>query len=108
LANLTRKGGRALLPVKREPHWHKIDEGAYLGFRRGPDTWIARFRERSGKQNYHALEVPRDSKDEFLAAKSLAEAWFTQMGNAAAVYLRSRRVAPKSGVAPRMDTTNQS
>lgn len=82
MVNLSRKGSRASLPVRREPHWHKLGSGAYLGFRRGPDTWIARFRERSGKQNYKALDVPNDCKDQFVAAKKLAEVWFAQMGSA--------------------------
>jgi hypothetical protein len=74
LNDLSRKGSRASLPVRREPYWHKLETGAYLGFRRGPDTWIARFRDRTGDQNYRALtDVPRDCKDQFVAAKKLAE-----------------------------------
>jgi len=83
MADLARKGARMSLPVRREPHWLKLDEGAYLGFRRGPDTWIARFRDGTGEQNYNALKVPAHVRDEFVEAKRLAEEWFVQMRGAA-------------------------
>jgi hypothetical protein len=60
------------LAVGREPHWLRLDEGAYLGFRRGPDTWIARFRDGTGEQNYNALKVPAHVRDEFVEAKRTA------------------------------------
>ena len=48
--------GRARLKPRREPYWLPIGDitGAYVGFRRGPDTWIARFRE-DGRQQYRRL-----------------------------------------------------
>src|SRR5690606_17694112 len=50
-------------------------EGAFLGFRRGPDTWLARFRGRDGKQQYKALgEFP-----EYDDAKRAAEEWLSQL-----------------------------
>lgn len=82
MTDLSRKGARKALEIRREPHWHKLDAGAFLGFRRGPDTWIARFRDRSGKQHYEALRLPADSRDAFVDAKALAESWIAQMGGA--------------------------
>lgn len=82
MIDLTRKTRRLELRERREPYFVKLGKGAYLGFRRGPNTWIARFRTRSGEQNYHSLAVPLDSRDEFHDAKALAEAWFAQMGGA--------------------------
>lgn len=79
MADLSRKGARKELPIRREPYWHKLDTSAYLGFRRGPDTWIARFRERAGNQNYKALKLPAECRDEFIEAKRLAQDWFGQM-----------------------------
>jgi integrase len=84
MPDLTRKSRRLELRERREPYWVKLGKGAYLGFRRGPNTWIARFRDRSGEQNYHSLSVPLDCRDEFHEAKQLAESWFTQMGGALA------------------------
>src|SRR5205823_12621139 len=55
LADLSRKRERDRLPIQRWPHYLKLAEGAYLGFRRGPDTWHARFRDRKGAQHYEAL-----------------------------------------------------
>jgi integrase len=77
LADLSRKRDRERFSVRREPYWQKLEAGAYLGFRRGPDTWIARYRGRDGKQLYHAL-----SAREFDDAKREAETWLKQMGAA--------------------------
>jgi len=82
MPDLTRKSRRLDLSPRREPYWQQLGKGAYLGFRRGPDTWIARFRDRAGAQNYHALPVPMASHDEFQDAKQLAQVWFDQMGGA--------------------------
>jgi Peptide methionine sulfoxide reductase len=35
-------GLRFACRARREPYWQRLEEGAYLGFRRGPDTWVAR------------------------------------------------------------------
>jgi integrase len=77
LADLARKRDRERFSVRREPYWQKLETGAYLGFRRGPDTWIARYRNREGKQIYHALNAR-----EFDDAKREAETWLKQMGAA--------------------------
>jgi integrase len=77
LADLSRKRGRERFSVRREPYWQRLETGAYLGFRRGPDTWIARYRNRDGKQLYHALNAR-----EFDDAKREAETWLKQMGAA--------------------------
>lgn len=82
MPDLTRKSRRLDLAPRREPYWQQVGKGAYLGFRRGPDTWIARFRDRTGKQNYHSLPVLIGSDDELRDAKQLADAWFSQMGGA--------------------------
>jgi len=59
--------------VRREPHWQRLAKGCYLGFRRGPDTWIARF-----KKTYRALDTV--ASDDFDRAKHEAEDWFAQLG----------------------------
>jgi integrase len=82
LYDLTTKSSRAKLDVRREPYFSKLGKGASLGFRRGPDTWIARYIDRSGKKHYHALDLPPGCRDEFVAGKKLAEAWCTQMSGA--------------------------
>ena len=72
-----RKPGRMNLEPRREPYWQRLAEGAYLGFRRGPDTWLARFRGADGKQQYHAIG-PDLEYDE---AKRRAEAWLSQLAS---------------------------
>lgn len=79
MADLSRKRTREKLPVRREPHWQRLDEGAYLGFRRGPDTWVARFRSRDGQQHYNALR----GAVEYDEAKKSAEAWLEQLAGSA-------------------------
>ena len=55
----------------------RMAKGAYLGFRRGPDTWVARHRDRNGNQLYEALSNATEYDD----AKRLAEEWFHSMGS---------------------------
>lgn len=81
MADLSRKRERDRLPLQRDPHYMKLGKGAYLGFRRGPDSWTARLRDRNGLQHYRAFDTI--SSDDFDAAKRAAEAWFTQMGASA-------------------------
>ncbi len=69
--------GRAALPSRREPHWVRISEGCYLGYRRtenGSESFIARFRGSDGKQNYRRLgDVAALSYDQ--ALKQAREWW---------------------------------
>lgn len=78
---------RSKLLPRREPHWHRISEGAYLGYRvmttGKPGSWVARYRDRAtGKQVTKALgdfsEHP-DSKRYDLASSAAVE-WFTHLG----------------------------
>lgn len=73
--DITTKTKRKALRVRNEPYWMKQSKGAYLGFRRGPDTWNARYRV-GDRQHYHALHGAVEYDD----AKRMAEAWFRQMG----------------------------
>lgn len=70
--------GRAKLVAKREPYWHRIESGCYVGYRKliqGEGTWIARWRNPDdGKQHYHSLE----HQDDFDTAVRSARVWFTQ------------------------------
>jgi integrase len=79
LADLSRKRDRERLAPRREPYWQRLAEGAYVGFRRGPDTWVARFRGRDGKQQYKSLGEALDFDD----AKRTAEAWLAQLAGSA-------------------------
>jgi integrase len=57
-----------------------------VGFRRGPDTWHARYRGRDGTQHYRALrDVPADDYDGALQA---AQGWFRQLGGSAVRAIR--------------------
>lgn len=76
MPDLSRKRERERLPIRREPHWHRLAKGCYLGFRRGPDTWIARF-----KKQYKALDTI--ASDDYDGAKRAAEEWCASLGAAA-------------------------
>ncbi|TXI25525.1 MAG: site-specific integrase [Roseateles sp.] len=53
---------RSNLKPRREPYWHRISSGLFVGFRKlpvGEGTWIARYRAPFGRQQYRALgELP--------------------------------------------------
>lgn len=73
--DLSRKRERDRLKLRPDCYWQRLAEGAYLGFRRGPDTWHARFRGRDGKQQYEPLGEALD----YDSAKERAEAWLSQL-----------------------------
>lgn len=79
MADLSRKRDRERLKVRREPHWQRLRAGGALGFRRGADTWIARFRGRDDRQQYQSLGEALEYDD----AKRKAEAWFDQLAGSA-------------------------
>lgn len=73
------KTGRDRLPVRREPHWLKLTSGRYLGFRKTSDSgfWIARYRDRAGKQRYTSLGEL--GQMDFDAASKAAGEWLTTL-----------------------------
>jgi integrase len=79
MPDLSRKRERERLAVRHTPYFQRIGRGAFLGFRRGPDTWSARFRSRDGKQAHKFLGGPL----EFDEAKRQAETWLAQLAGSA-------------------------
>src|SRR5579863_9373774 len=73
--DLSRTRLRDQLKPRREPYWQRLAAGAYLGFRRGPNTWLARFRGRDKKQQYQSLGEAL----EFDKAKTRAEEWLAHI-----------------------------
>lgn len=78
---LDRVDVRDRLPLRRDPYWHRLSQGRYVGFRkmtRGkPGTWLARAYGDAGYA-YETLgdfsTVPEGER--YDAAKKAAEAWF--------------------------------
>jgi len=71
------KRGRDGLAPRREPYWHKLSKGRYLGIRKlasGRAAWIARYRDDEGAQRYYALGEVSDTFG-FDQAKDAAETW---------------------------------
>lgn len=73
---------RDKLKVRREPYWHRIAKGDFLGYRKmieGPGgTWIFRtLDESTGKQKYHSMGDFSDLTDNkrFDAAQKTAREW---------------------------------
>lgn len=94
MADITRKTAREKLEPRREPYWLTLAKGCALGFRRGPDTWIARYTtrtkkpKRTGKASDAAKpkqatkQAPKLYKAltgvvEYHEAKKAAEEWFS-------------------------------
>ena len=73
---------RTSLKIRREPYWHRLSKGAYLGYRKmiagSGGSWVGRLLdEDSGKQSYTALGdfSERPDFERFDAAKKAAQAW---------------------------------
>jgi integrase len=87
LSDLQTKSARKRLAVRREPYWQRLVEGAYLGFRRGPDTWLARYRKPGIKVKPGRSDGPRPEQEyktlgealEYDEAKRRAEEWLEQL-----------------------------
>lgn len=80
--NLSKKSKRDGLPPRRDPYFLALGEGKALGFRRGPDTWVARYLDRTGAYVFQQLkelmqlpDIAAQSADEFERAKLAAEKW---------------------------------
>ena len=79
--------GRDALEPRRDPYWHRLDKGCYLGFRKmtagSTGAWIARALDSTtGKKPTHPLgEFPGlPDGQRFAAAKAAAEEWFEHLG----------------------------
>jgi integrase len=95
MSDLSKKRVREHLVRRRAPHYMRLAAGAYLGFRRGPDTWHARYRAPDGVQHYRALrDVPTDDYD---AALQAAQVWFRQLGGSAVRTIRRGTVREALG-----------
>jgi site-specific recombinase XerD len=85
--NIANVKTRDALPARREPHWSRVAEGQYLGFRKmaagSAGTWVARRRDPdTGKQQHKALGDFEElaAHERFDAARRAADAWFTHLG----------------------------
>lgn len=86
-ASITTVIARDQLKPRREPYWHKVSTGAYLGCRKmvagSAGTWLARYRDAdTGKQHHRALgdfdHLPAAQR--FDAAAEAAREWFQHLG----------------------------
>lgn len=82
---------RDKLKTRREPYWHRVAKGCFLGYRKmtpGPGgPWVARaLDDVAKKQNYKALghfsEIPDNER--FDAAQKAAREWFEHLGKGGA------------------------
>lgn len=90
---------RDKLKPQHEPHWLKLSNGCYLGFRKmtptSTGTWLARFRDDKGKQQKRSFgeyaEMPPSQR--YDAAKRAAEQWFAHLGKGGAAESVTVRMA---------------
>lgn len=82
------RSARAKLAERREPYWTVISAGCAIGYRRGGKggTWIARFRNKLGRQHYDALGAADDAREpdgltvfSFGQAQERARAYFDRI-----------------------------
>jgi integrase len=76
--------GRRALSARLEPYWRRLAVGEYVGYRQSghnpQGTWVARYRDEEGRQNYKALGC----FDDYLDAEKAAREWiltFKQSGD---------------------------
>ena len=71
--------------TRTAPYWMRLRQGAYLGFRVTSRTWVARWRNRDGIQEYEALKAASGYRqsEQFDHAKRMAESWLAQVGSSA-------------------------
>ena len=88
-AKIDTRSARSRLTLRREPYWTVISGGCALGYRRGSKggTWIARFRDDTGRQHYESLGAADDVREpdgltvySFSQAQELARTFFAQKG----------------------------
>jgi integrase len=78
------KAKRDRLSKRREPYWYKLIRGGFIGYRVGAlgGSWIARYRDENGKQNYRSLDLPAHlAVNEFDCAVGEAKNWFDSQQN---------------------------
>ena len=71
--DLKSKTTRDKLKPRREPYWHRVEAGLFVGYRKietGAGTWIARRRADAGGQQYRALGT-LDTLDEAVRVTKL-------------------------------------
>ncbi len=62
-SKLDSRSARLRLAPRREPYWASITRGCTLGYRRGPGTWIAKYRADGGERRYQAIGPADDVTD---------------------------------------------
>jgi len=75
---------RTKLPLRRDPYWHRIAAGRYVGYRRmtrgTPGTWLARFYDGEGYEYESLGEFPALPEGErYDAARRAADEWFKHL-----------------------------
>jgi integrase len=90
-SKLDSRSARLRLKTRREPYWAVIAPGCALGYRRGPGTWIAKYRSDDARRHYEAIGAADDTLDadghaalSFAQAQEKARAFFRQKAREAA------------------------
>lgn len=84
--DLSKVANREKLKPRREPYWHRLEQGRHLGYRPAPDraagSWIAKFYDADTQQKrHHALGdfADRTPNERFAAARKRAQEWFEHL-----------------------------
>jgi len=80
------QAARKRLTPRREPYWHKLTQGRYLGFRRTATggSWISRFQDDTNRKTYHSLGESLDYDSAVTAALN----WFAGVSHVADSHYR--------------------
>lgn len=91
---------RDKLQPRRDPYWHKLSKGCFVGFRKmtvaSKGTWLARYRhEDTNKQSQRPLGdlSAFPPGEQFDLAKKAAEEWFKHLGRGGSTEATTIRLA---------------
>jgi integrase len=83
------RSARGQLSVRTEPYWARMMKGCYVGYRKpshGSGSWIARFRDATGRQNFQSISAADDTIEAngvtvltFDQAQERARVWYEEM-----------------------------
>ena len=102
MVDLTTPESRAKLTPRATPYFQKVSPGRYLGFRRGPNTWLAREqRSREAKRKFHAIGP--EAEHDYHAALAKAVEWFQRREDDDVVSSSKMTLAVSFGKLPLID-----
>ncbi|MHB1991005.1 tyrosine-type recombinase/integrase [Metallibacterium scheffleri] len=108
--DLSKVANREKLKPRREPYWHRLEQGRHLGYRPAQDAapggWIAKaYDAETLRKHHHALGnfADRAPNERFAAARKAAQEWFEHLSLGGAPKVQTVGEACKAYAADKPD-----